>query len=74
MGLNIWNARGAGRRQLTLGLGQVDIELPHTDALGSAKERLTDFEHEVRDDGQTLFVDDPWGNVIRLGLDASAKR
>ena len=74
MGLNIWNARGAGRRQLTLGLGQVDIALPHTDALGSAKERLTDFGHEVRDDGQTLFVDDPWGNVIRLGLDASAKR
>jgi catechol 2,3-dioxygenase len=74
MGLNIWNARGAGRRQMTLGLGQVDIVLPHTDALGSAKERLTDFGHELRDDGHTLFVDDPWGNVIRLGLDVREKR
>ena len=68
MGLNIWNSRGAGRRQLTLGLGQVDIVLPHADALGSAKERLGSFGHSLRDDGQTVFVDDPWGNVIRLGL------
>jgi len=24
------------------------------------------FGRDVRHDGQTLFVDDPWGNLIRL--------
>jgi catechol 2,3-dioxygenase len=66
MGLNIWNSRGASRRQLTLGLGQVDIHVPDSDALGATLERLTHFGNEVRDDGQTLFVDDPWGNLLRI--------
>lgn len=66
MGLNIWNSRGAGRRQLTLGLGQVDILVPNADALGASSERLSHFGNEVHNDGQTLFVDDPWGNLLRL--------
>ena len=66
MGLNIWNARGAGRRQLTLGLGQVDIHVPTSDALAATNERLTHFGNDVRNDGQTLFVDDPWGNLLRI--------
>lgn len=68
MGLNIWNSRGAGKRGRTLGLGQVDIVVPDTDALGQAEERLRHFGNDTRNDGQTLFVDDPWGNQIRLGL------
>ena len=66
MGLNIWNARGAGRRQLTLGLGQVDIHVPNSDALAATNARLTHFGNDVRNDGQTLFVDDPWGNLLRI--------
>ena len=66
MGLNIWNSRGAGRRQLTLGLGQVDMIVPTTDDLAQTSERLKYFGNEVRDDGQTLYVDDPWGNLLRL--------
>ena len=66
MGLNIWNARGAGRRQLTLGLGQVDIHVPNADALAATSERLTHFGNDVRNDGRTLFVDDPWGNLLRI--------
>lgn len=66
MGLNIWNSRGAGRRQLTLGLGQVDMIVPTDDDLAETSERLTHFGNAIRDDGKTLFVDDPWGNVLRL--------
>ena len=66
MGLNIWNSRGAGRRQLTLGLGQVDMIVPTNDDLAETSERLTYFGNAIRDDGKTLFVDDPWGNVLRL--------
>lgn len=66
MGLNIWNSRGAGRRQLTLGLGEVDIVLPTHEDLLSVSERLSEKGHHIRDDGQSVFVDDPWGNTIRL--------
>jgi catechol 2,3-dioxygenase len=66
MGLNVWNSAGAGRRQHTLGLGQVDVVVPSHDALLETSERLVNFGRDVRHDGQTLFVDDPWGNLIRL--------
>ncbi len=60
MAMNVWRSQGAGRRQPTLGLGRVDIVLPHADEIGALGERLTHFGHEVRDDGQTVHVDDPW--------------
>ena len=66
MGLNIWNSRGAGRRQQTLGLGEIDIVLPHTEELHKVTERLKEKGHQVKDDGRSVFVDDPWGNVIQL--------
>lgn len=68
MGLNIWNSRGAGKRQLTLGLGQVDILLPTEDAVSETTERLTHFGNTVRNDGKTAYVDDPWGNLIKLSV------
>jgi catechol 2,3-dioxygenase len=68
MGLNIWKSRGAGKRQFTLGLGQVDILLPSEDAVIETTERLTHFGNNVLYDGKTAFVDDPWGNLIRLSV------
>ena len=68
MGLNIWKSRGAGKRQFTLGLGQVDILLPSEDAVLETTERLTHFGNNVLYDGKTAFVDDPWGNLIRLSV------
>jgi catechol 2,3-dioxygenase len=68
MGLNIWNSRGAGRRQLTLGLGQVEIHVPDSDSLGATHERLSHFGNAVRNDGRALEVDDPWGNQLRISL------
>jgi catechol 2,3-dioxygenase len=68
MGLNTWNSRGAGVRQPTLGLAQVDMLLPSEDAVAETGERLAHFGHNLRHDGKTLFVNDPWGNLLRLSV------
>ena len=66
MAMNVWNSRGAGRRHRTLGLGQVDIVVPTADDLGALGERMAHYGLEARDDGKTVAVDDPWGNLIRV--------
>jgi catechol 2,3-dioxygenase len=74
MAMNVWQSRGAGRRQRTLGLGRVDVELPTDDDLGAVSERLAHFGVPVRDDGRTVALEDPWANTITLGArpDAAA--
>jgi catechol 2,3-dioxygenase len=64
MAMNVWNSQGAGRRQRTLGLGRVDIEVPTADDLGALTERMRHYGLDTRDDGQTVAVEDPWGNAI----------
>jgi catechol 2,3-dioxygenase len=66
MAMNVWNSRGAGRRQRTLGLSQVDIVVPTADDLGALGERMAHYGLAARDDGATVSVDDPWGNLIRV--------
>jgi catechol 2,3-dioxygenase len=66
MAMNVWNSRGAGRRQPTLGLGQVDIVVPSADDVGELSDRMRHYGVEARDDGQTVAFDDPWANVIRV--------
>ncbi len=66
MAMNIWNSRGAGRRDNTLGLGQVDIVLPSDDALGEVTERVKHYGVQVADDGQTVRFEDPWANELRI--------
>jgi len=66
MAMNVWNSRGAGRRQRTLGLGEVEIVVPADDDLGALGERITHYGLASRDDGRTISVDDPWGNLIRV--------
>jgi catechol 2,3-dioxygenase len=66
MAMNVWNSRGAGRRQRTLGLGQVDIVVPTADDLGELGERMRHYGVEARDDGRTVAFDDPWSNLIRV--------
>jgi len=68
MAMNVWNSRGAGRRQQTLGLGRVDILVPGADDLGELGERLTHYGHATRDTGAALEFDDPWANLIRVSL------
>ncbi|MGX1702226.1 VOC family protein [Microbacterium sp. NPDC055357] len=64
MAMNVWNSRGAGPRMPALGLGRVDLALPHDDALGELGERLAFAGVATRDDGRTLSFDDPWNNAL----------
>jgi catechol 2,3-dioxygenase len=66
MAMNTWNSKGAGPRKLALGLGRVDIAVPTVDDVGALSDRLKHYGVQTRDDGQTLAVDDPWGNQIRV--------
>lgn len=66
MAMNIWRSRGAGLRQPTLGLRDVSILLPDADTFGAAEERLISSKVQIRHDGQTIHLDDPWGNQVSL--------
>jgi catechol 2,3-dioxygenase len=66
MAMNTWNSRGAGPRQLALGLGRIDIEVPSADDIGSLTERMKHFGIATRDDGATVSFDDPWANLIQV--------
>ena len=71
MAMNVWNSRGAGRRFPTLGLGQVDIELPSSDDVGELTERMRHFGVRSVDDGRTVSLEDPWANLIRVTVAGS---
>lgn len=66
MAMNIWRSRGAGRRQLTLGLANVAIELPSTAQVDDVKDRLTYFEQQPQTTDGAVKVTDPWGNLISI--------
>lgn len=66
LAMNTWRSAGAARRAVTLGLGEVTIDLPSADDLGVVGERLAARRLPTRDDGGSLAVDDPWGNLVRL--------
>lgn len=66
MAMNIWNSRGAGRRQLALGLGLVRIEVPGADDLGALVSRMHDTGAQTADDGRTVAFEDPWANRIEV--------
>jgi catechol 2,3-dioxygenase len=66
MAMNIWRSRGAGVRQPTIGLRDVSIILPKQDDLGEITERLVHQKVPMRNDGQVIHLDDPWGNQVTL--------
>ncbi|QCR42609.1 glyoxalase [Curtobacterium sp. SGAir0471] len=66
MAMNTWNSRGAGRRQLGLGLGLVRIEVPGADDLGALVSRMHDTGVQTADDGRTVAFEDPWANLIEV--------
>ncbi|PZF28907.1 MULTISPECIES: VOC family protein [unclassified Curtobacterium] len=66
MAMNTWNSRGAGRRQLALGLGLVRIEVPGSDDLGALVARMHDTGVQTADDGRTVAFEDPWANRIEV--------
>jgi catechol 2,3-dioxygenase len=66
MAMNTWNSRGAGRRQLALGLGEVEIRVPSSDDVGELSERMRHYGIAARDDGRSVAFDDPWANAVRV--------
>ncbi|MHA7303977.1 VOC family protein [Arthrobacter sp. TMN-49] len=72
MAMNVWNSRGAGPRKDTLGLGEVNIALPHSDDIGALAQRLAQQRVAVAHDGAQLSFEDPWRNRIRVIVDARA--
>lgn len=66
MAMNVWNSQGAGRRDNTLGLGEVDIVLPNADQVGEVAERVKHFGVQVANDGRTLSFEDPWANLLKI--------
>jgi catechol 2,3-dioxygenase len=66
MAMNTWNSKGAGPRQLALGLSRIDIEVPTADDLGALGERMSHHGIQTRDDDASVTFDDPWANTIRV--------
>ncbi|MDQ1598392.1 MAG: catechol 2,3-dioxygenase [Microbacteriaceae bacterium] len=67
LAMNTWNSRGAGPRQLALGLSRIDIRVPSNDDLGALTERMSHHGIQIRDDGRAVSFDDPWANTITVG-------
>lgn len=66
MAMNTWRSEGAGKRQLALGLGNVEIILEDQDQVLETKERLDFHKLDSQFDSGTAKVEDPWGNVISI--------
>ena len=69
MAMNTWRSKGAGKRQLALGLGNVEIKLESADQLAETKDRLAFHKQEVISESSYVKVEDPWGNLITLEVD-----
>ena len=66
MAMNIWNSRGAGPRDKTLGLGIVNLQLPGQESIAQAADRLKFHGIKGEFDGNALRVNDPWNNTLIL--------
>ena len=66
MAMNIWRSKGAGKRQLTLGLANVQIELPTSEQVVEVSERLNYFGQSAQTQDGVVKVTDPWGNLISI--------
>ena len=66
MAMNTWRSKGAGKRQLALGLGKVEIVLDSQDQVLETKDRLDFYKLDTSLDANIAKVEDPWGNIISL--------
>jgi catechol 2,3-dioxygenase len=66
MAMNIWRSRGAGRRQPTLGLGEVRIELGSQEVFAELDGYLKDSKAKFSNDGKSIEIFDPWGNLVSI--------
>ena len=66
MAMNVWNSRGAGPREKTLGLGVINVELPDGDSIAQVADRLKFHGVKATAHGHSLRVNDPWNNLLVL--------
>jgi catechol 2,3-dioxygenase len=66
MAMNTWRSKGAGKRQLTLGLAKVEIALNSEDEIAQTRDRLKFYGETSRSDDDKTVLHDPWGNSIHL--------
>lgn len=66
MAMNTWRSRGAGKRQLALGLGNVEIVVQSEDQVLETQDRLNFHKLESTFDAGVAKVLDPWGNQISI--------
>jgi catechol 2,3-dioxygenase len=66
MAMNIWRSKGAGKRQLTLGLADVKIKLDSEAEVEEVSNRLAHYGQKATQEDSALVVYDPWDNQITL--------
>ncbi len=66
MAMNIWRSRGAGVRQQTLGLGDMEIKLGSSEAVTAVLDRAKFNNRAVKDNGDSVIINDPWGNQVTV--------
>lgn len=71
MAMNIWRSRGAGRRQQTLGLGELAIRLNAADEVAAVADRLKFAGFKGVSTEHGLLAEDPWGNAVRVEVGAN---
>lgn len=64
-GMNTWQSLGAGKRQATLGLSNVEIKIPQAD-IARLKDRLAQSGVNFTEIATGVSIKDPWDNEIRI--------
>lgn len=64
-GMNTWQSLGAGKREQTLGLSNVEIKIPQTD-IDRLKQRLQQYNVQFAQLNNGIAVMDPWANEVRV--------
>lgn len=67
---NTWGSAGAGLRDGTLGLAEFTVVLADASELSAAAARLDSAGIDYVFEPESIAVDDPWGNTVRLTLSA----
>ena len=68
---NTWMSGGVGTRTNATGLGSLTIAVPDVADLTAIAERLDAAGYAAELAGETLSVEDPWGNLVRIRVAAA---
>lgn len=66
MAMNTWRSKGAGLRQPTLGLANIEITIDSCDELDETFSRLKFYEAKRTWIDHAIEIIDPWGNKLSL--------